>query len=110
MNAIQRQRYSSTIQKLASEIYLKEMRSEYDCLLTFVSCDLSTDGMEAKIAVSIFGDITESEKAWNRLKKSSGYFAGRISRKMRLRSTPKFIFIRQDFSENIESNNINPPT
>ena len=96
MNDIKKSRNESSILQLISDIYLREFRSDYDCLVSFVNCRFSPDGGEVKIGVSLYGDESETRKAWERIKKAGGYFAGRIGRKLRFKITPRFVFERLD--------------
>ncbi|MCB1202431.1 MAG: ribosome-binding factor A [Leptospiraceae bacterium] len=99
MNDIQKLRQEKNIVRLISEIFIKEFAPEYDVFVTFVDCKLSNDGSEARLGVSLYGDEEQGKKAWERLTRASGYFAGRIARKLRLRATPRFLFHRVEITD-----------
>lgn len=96
MNPIRKKKIESLLLKEISDYIYRELRKKDD-RINFVSVtkvDISNDFSIAKIFLSFFSnDERENELSWNILNKFRKTMQSEVSRKVRLRKTPQFVFL-----------------
>ena len=69
-------------------------------LLSVTGVDLSKDYKYAKVYISLFGDAEGREDSFKALKSAEGFLSHEISKKVKLRFTPKLTFLLDNSLDN----------
>ncbi|MFN3604241.1 MAG: 30S ribosome-binding factor RbfA [Leptonema sp. (in: bacteria)] len=96
MDPLRKKRLESLIRREVSEYILKEIRKKEDGigLVSVTNVYISQDLSTAKIFFSLFSyEEKENILTWNILNKYRKKIQSDVSKKIRLRRTPQFIFV-----------------
>ncbi len=98
MNEIRRIRLEKMIvREVAERLHRRRAKDERIGLVSVVRCELLPDLSEARVYFSLFGTKEENNQTWRAVTMARRELQSGISRDLRLRQTPRFIF-RKDFS------------
>jgi len=87
------QRLEKRLLKLFADVTLRELKNPNIGFVTFISCNLSRDGSQLVVKVSIYEeDEIEKKRCFQALKTSASFYRAKIKAVMSLRVIPKVIF------------------
>ncbi len=87
------ERASEDIKREISYLILHEVKDpRVSGLLSITGVDLSKDYKYAKVYVSLFGDSENKEDSFKALKSAEGFLSHEVSKRIKLRFTPKITF------------------
>lgn len=88
------ERASEDIKREISYLISHEVKDpRISSLLSVTGVDLSKDYKYAKVYISLFGDDESKENSFKALKSAEGFLSHEVSKRVKLRFTPKLIFL-----------------
>lgn len=67
-----------------------------DCFLTIMRVETSPDLTDAKVHVSVLEGDEACDNAIKALNKGQGYIRGELSRRLHIRRSPEFVFVKDE--------------
>lgn len=93
MNEIRQRRLEKTIiRELAERLHRRKTKDDRLGLFSVVRCELLPDLSEVRVFFSLFGDEEANDDSWRAITRARRELQSAISRDLRLRQTPTFIF------------------
>ena len=90
--AYRKEKVEKMVQKLVSEILIKEINDPRIGFISITDVELNKDFSIAKVGFSVIGKAKELRNATEGLKSARGYIQKSIGSKMSMRVTPKIEF------------------
>jgi ribosome-binding factor A len=92
MAKIRTGRVGEQIKKELSQILQNEFKDPRIGFMTITGVDVTNDFSEAKVYLSVLGSDQQREDAFKALERGTGFLRSELSKRVRLRITPKLIF------------------
>lgn len=106
MKNVRLERINSEISKAISEIIDFELRDpQINSIISVSSVDITPDLANAKVFITSYGP-NDKQDVLNRIKGAAGFIRGELSKKIKLRITPRLDFrldTSNEYSNNIEN-------
>ena len=106
MKSVRIERINSEIQKAISYIIDNELRDpQIDAIISVSGVDTTPNLAYARVYITSIGS-TPSEEVLNRIKGAAGFIRGELSKRVKLRITPRLEFkldTSEEYSSKIES-------
>ncbi len=99
MNQIKRQRLEKRILRLVADLYFKELKDPNIGFATFTRCELSNDGSQARLFVSVYEEAAEKTKTLEALQRARGFIRSRIGKVISARIIPSVDFVLDESLE-----------
>lgn len=88
------ERASEDIKRELGYLISRELKDpRISSLLSVTGVDLSKDYKYAKVYISLFGDDESKENSFKALKSAEGFLSHEVSKRVKLRFTPKLTFL-----------------
>jgi ribosome-binding factor A len=84
------------VREIAERLHRRKTKDDRIGFVSVVRCDLLPDLSEARIYFSLFGSEQENRSTWRALMMARRELQSGISRDLRLRQTPLFVFRKDD--------------
>ncbi len=95
------ERASEDIKREISYLIVHELKDpRISSLLSVTDVDLSKDYKYAKVFVCLFGEKESKENSFKALKSSEGFLSHELSKRVKLRFTPKLTFLLDNSMDN----------
>ena len=95
------ERASEDIKREISYLIVHEVKDpRISSFLSVTGVDLSKDYKYAKVFISVFGDEESKENSFKALKSAEGFLSREVSKRVKLRFTPKLTFLLDDSMDN----------
>jgi ribosome-binding factor A len=91
-----KERLNESIKELLSELILSRVKDPRVGLVTITGVEVSADLDTAKVFYSVLGEEEDRIESKEGLKSAKNFLRKTISRELKLRNTPDFIFIYDD--------------
>jgi ribosome-binding factor A len=94
------QRVASLLRDELSNLILQEVKDpRIDTLLSVTEVEIAKDASFAKVFVSYYGEEKKRNEIIDALNHAAGFFQKEISKRVKLRSTPRFLFVHDEAIE-----------
>ena len=70
-----------------------------DCLWTVMRVETSPDLTDAKVYISVLGDEEQASDVIKVLNKANGFIRGELSKRLHIRRSPRFVFVKDGGAE-----------
>ena len=70
-----------------------------DCLWTVMRVETAPDLTDAKVYISVLGDEEKADDVVKVLNKANGFIRGELSKRLHIRRSPRFVFVRDGGAE-----------
>ena len=99
MRSVRLERINSELQKVINYIIDQELRDpQIDAMISVTNVDTTPDLAYARVYISSIGK-TPTDEVVARIKGAGGFIRGEVSKKIKLRITPRLEFIKDSSSE-----------
>ncbi|GAB6988959.1 30S ribosome-binding factor RbfA [Paenibacillus pini] len=92
MAKIRTGRVGEQIKKELSQLIQSELKDPRIGFLTITGVEVTNDLSQAKIYISVLGDVEQKENSLKALDKANGFLRSELGKRIRLRHTPVLIF------------------
>ncbi len=92
MSQLRANRVAEEIKKIIGEIISHKLKDPRVGFVTITDVDVTGDLQQAKIFLTVLGDVKAEEETLAGLEKAKGFIRSEIGKHIRLRKTPELIF------------------
>lgn len=92
MSQLRSNRVAEEIKKIIGEIISHKLKDPRVGFVTITDVDVTGDLQQAKIFLTVLGDVKAEEETLAGLEKAKGFIRSEIGKHIRLRKTPELIF------------------